>query len=346
MEYNNLNQNSKNDLKFSVGYNYDLDGFLSLISRYKKNIDSVYFPIPNIYLGSCRVGPQKNAKEYIKEIFKILEKCKELEIDSIMLLNSTVVDYSKIYRILSILRFLKRKNLLNRVCVADPYLLKEIKKNIPEMIFEISIVAHVRTLEEAKFFKEIGADIITVDREIIRNIALIKNMCKISKIKVLLNEGCLKDCVYRYAHYNFLSSCSFNDKKNNISSDQKNKVDKMCTDIISKHPHKIFSAPFVRPEDLKEYLGFGLKFKLSTRNWTTDVIEQCLVSYSNMGHKGNLISILNSNTSDIFEYIDNSKLEGINFFEKLSNCGDNCEICDFCNKLLKEAVIIKGEYKR
>jgi len=333
----------KKDLKFSIGYNGDLDKFLKLVKKYRKNIKSVYFPIPIKYMNSCRI--LKESETYISDINKLLRNLKKLKIISLMLLNSTIINPRKIKGIIKFIEHLKNNKLLNDIVVTDPFLLKSIRAYFPKLNIEVSVVAHVRTLEEAKYYKDLGANKISIDREIIRDLNQIKKISKILPVKILLNEGCIKNCIYRYSHYNHLSSYNWL-SFSKLNTKNRNEINHMCIINVIKYPFKFFSSPFVRPEDLKYYLDKNLDFKLSTRNFTTKKIEKCLIAYSQQNYNGNLLDILNSNYLNfIFDYIDNNELNNYSFFNKLSKCKDNCEKCNYCKNLLIRTAIFNSDIK-
>ena len=118
--------------------------------------------------------------------------------------------------------------------------------------------------------------------------------------------------------------------------DGMDEMDGMCIITVSKHPHKIFSAPFIRPEDLHRYDGVTKVFKLSTRNFDTKRIEKVLKAYINKRYDGNLVDLLNTAyIHEVFKYIDNSALNNVDFFERITGCDDDCESCDYCKELLE-----------
>lgn len=329
-------------MKFSIGYNNDIEGFLRIMKRHHDKIKSIYFPLPQEYMGSGRAPIKKPAEKYQQEINLLLKLATKLKITPILLLNSTIINYTKIQKVLKVLKTLYEKKLIRHVVLTDPYLMTRIKKNFPDIIIEISILAHVRTIQEAKYYKDIGANIITIDREKIRNIPFITKISQIIKPKILVNEGCLKNCIYRYSHYNNL--CLASSMKNyKLDYFRSYSIDKMCLITVSKYPQKIFSSPFIRPEDLKFYSHLNLDYKISSRNWSSNQLEEALVAYYTQNYKGNLINLLNTTLLCMIDSIDNKKLDNYEFFKKLSSCDDNCDKCEFCKNLLLETTKIKKE---
>ncbi len=323
------------NMRFSIGYNHDLDGFKKLVERFRKHLDSIYFPVPGRIMGSGRILYE--SPDYDPE--KLIELAHENDITPIILLNSTVVSVSAIQRTLDYLGKLD----IRRAVVTDPYLMMQIRENFPDIRLEVSMLARVRTLQEARYFKDMGASMITPDREINRDTELLRKMKKILPLKILVNEGCLKDCIHRYSHYNFLSSDKGKDPLFTITKKQKqyrkhlDRMDSMCMTLIEKHPHKIFSSPFVRPEDLGHYDGISDVFKLSTRNFDTSRIKKLIKAYVRKTYHGNLLDILNSVYTDRLDItIENSAIPK-DFFEKLSGCDDDCRNCSYCREVLKLA---------
>ena len=317
--------------KFSVGYNYSFDGFCALVDKYKDYIESIYFPLPKEYLGSGRGSKEKDA--YETELFELIKLCNDLNIKPLLLLNPNILDYSKIPKIISYFNELRSRNQIDHIVLKDPFLLKAVITEHPDVNIEISILAHVNTLKKAQYYKNLGASSIVIDRDNIRNLTLIKRINEIISVKVLLNEGCMKNGIFCDAHYNVLSE-EINYKYALLSSIYEEMMRAPCLSCADIGPEKIFSAPFVRPEDLKNYVGIAKSFKLSTRNGSTRIIDNILHAYTNQSYVGNLLDLLNSPFSKLVDFIDNKALDDVEYFHKLSTCADKCEGCNFCDLLL------------
>ena len=317
--------------KFSIGYNYCLDGFRDLTNKYKDYIESIYFPPPQKHLGSGR-GSTEN-ESYETEIFELIELCNDFNIKPLLLLNPNILDYSKIPEIMSYFNKINETTLINHVVLKDPFLLKAVKAEHPGTKIEISILAHVNTFEKARYYKKLGASTVVIDRDHIRDLELITKMNELIGVKVLLNEGCMKNGIFCDAHYNVLSNeINYKHPLSTSLCDQIKRAPCLsCADI---NPEKIFSAPFVRPEDLKNYIGISNSFKLSTRNASPKIIDNILHAYINQSYVGNLMDLLNSPFTKIIDFIDNKALDKVEYFNKLSTCADNCEQCNFCKSLL------------
>jgi len=306
-------------VKYSIGYNYDLK-LLDLLEIFRDHISGLYFPIPQRFMGSGRA--LKENADYEKDIPKLIRKCNELGIRSELLLNATCEgekDCSD--KIINYIKELKEKGLTS-VIVTNPIYISKIKEKI-NIEVESSVNCYVKELEHAQFLKQLGADVITIDRDINRNLELIKKIKEKTgaKLKMLVNEGCLRNCPFRKIHFNMISHAIETNEFDRYS----------CIQIIKKNPHKVFSIPFVRPEDIKHYEGLIDYFKLATRTMNTGKIGLLLDAYIKQKYDGDLLFLLS--TKSLFEYfnaINNSILTKNNFFENVNNE-------EFCKKLLKEA---------
>jgi len=330
-------------MKFCIGYNHDIK-LLALLDVYKDNIEALYFPIPRQYLGSGRHISQK--RRYVSEIPEIIKKCNSLNIRSQLLLNASCegesgLETSFFSKIINYIQRLKDLG-LKSVIVTNPVYISEIKKQIKEIEVESSVNCYVKTVEHALYLKDLGADVLTIDRDINRNITLIKRIRNKTgfKIKIILNEGCLRNCPFRNMHYNYLSHdvSSSNRLIDNIFPD------KFCIRMYLKNPAKVFSVPFIPPEAVQYYAQIADYYKLSTRVFPTSKIESCLKAYINQDFNGNLLDILDCPGLGYFNFINYVVLKKNNFFEKMIKCNSNCNNCDYCSKLMEDAVVINSDF--
>lgn len=328
-------------MKFSIGYNHDIK-LLNILEKYKDNIDALYFPIPRRYLGSGRVLPQKI--NYANEIPLLIKKCKSLNIKSQLLLNATNagnkgLEQKFLFRVIDYIQ--KLRNLgLDSVIIANPLYIGEVKKQVKGITVESSINCYVKTVEHALYLKDMGVDILTIDRDINRSMPLIKEIKTRTglKIKLLLNEGCLRNCPFRKIHFDYLA--------NSTKLYTKTKMIggfftlRWCAEIFIKNPAKIFSIPFILPDALKYYTQFVDFFKISTRGFPTSLIEFCLKSYISQNFNGNLLLLLdNPRLRPYIRYIDTGYLNESDFTKKMFECAMNCDECNYCDKLVDEALI-------
>lgn len=327
-------------MKYSIGYNNDVK-MLELLSVYSENIESLYFPMPTEYLASGRFRPFE--KDYKENIPWMLNVCEENGINSQILLNASCEgdlcgDEKHMKKTVEYLKMLAKVG-LRSATVVNPFYITELKRNVPELEIHSSVNCYTAKIEDALYLRDMGVDVLAVDRDINRNIELIREIKKTAglPVKILLNEGCLSNCPFRRMHFNAIA--------HRIADRQF--LNRSCITVIRKDPKKLFRIPFVRPEDVRHYKGLADYFKLATRTFTTQQIENTLKAYINEEYNGDLLDILDMTSMKcFFTFVNNKVLDKMNFFENMQKCTLDCDKCGYCESLLKKAVILnKGNKK-
>ena len=329
-------------IKFSIGYNHSLDT-LKLLDDYREKLEAFYFPMPQAIMGTGRYIPQSGS--YPEEIPRIIKRCNSLNIKPQLLVNSTcegingltkktfsrVIDYA-----------LSLKSIgLKSIILTNPVYISQIKRLIPDVLIESSVNCYVRTVEHALYLKDLGIDVLTIDRDINHDIAMIgriRDKTKL-KIKIILNEGCVRHCPFRNMHYNYLSHGNFSERKNIDNT----YIDKFGISLFVNKPEKMFRMPFIPPDYLGYYADIADYFKLSTRVFSTVRIKECLDAYVDRQYRGNLLNIIDSPCLSYFYFIDYRHMKNI-FFEKISRCDTSCKNCNLCKKIFKKTVLVNPDF--
>ncbi len=250
------------------------------------------------------------------------------------------------------------------VIVTIPFLIQIIKEQFPNLKIRVSTIAHVNSVNRAKFYESLGADEITPSIMINRDFKTLKNMQEAVKCKIvpLLTDGCLYQCPFRYYHYNLLGHSSQEDHQlggNYIDSCVLN-----CSAIKFSNKTEVIKSRWIRPEDLSHYEEIGINtFKIAGRRMTTEWITRAVKAFSSRKYKGNLVDIIQGFTMSIGvekdphakfvqtvdkEYkskliIDNTKLDGFIEFFKKQDCISMCDKCNYCEDWAEKAVILDKE---
>ena len=100
-------------------------------------------------------------------------------------------------------KYLRHSIWLTSITLTNLIYVPFFKKAIPEIIIYSSINCYLKTVEQAIFFKDIWIDVLTIDRDINREIDLIKKIKSKTwlKTQILLNEWCFSNCPYRHTHF-------------------------------------------------------------------------------------------------------------------------------------------------
>lgn len=327
-------------MKFSIWYNEKKD-FLDLVERHKEKIHSIYFPLPIKIISSGRWIVQW--ENYSKEIEGLIVCCNELDIVSIALLNATCEwektwEINQLKQILSTIQALYDK-WLRAISLSNMLYVPFIKKKFPNIIVYSSVNCYVKNVLHAKYLWKLWVDVITIDRDINRNLSLISDIKKVTgkEIQILLNEWCIQDCPFRLTHFNILAHCSSEHDLQFSNLIEWNS----CTPFLKENRRYFFQIPFVRPEDLHRYSDIIDIYKLTTRSLTTREIENQLQAYYDQEYKGNLLDLLDMGIFDhdkYVPYVDNQKLTKLNFFNNILHCPHSCEQCTNCNQYFDDPV--------
>lgn len=325
-------------MKFSIWYN-EKESFFLLLEKYKDHISSVYFAAPTELIPSWRPLPQDD--DYEDQIKKLIWICNQFWIKTILTLNATTEGKNTGDKdhMLGIIQYIQKlKHLwLTSVSLTNLLYVKFIKKAIPGLEIYSSVNCYVKTLEQAIYLKNLWIDILTIDRDINRNVALIKQIKQKTglSLQIMLNEWCIKNCPFRHTHFNIIA----NQVEDNISNQKQwryNLIERFsCTPLVAENKRIIFRMPIIRPEDLIHFDGICDYYKLVTRWLPTEKIELMLQAYSQGFYHGNLFDILDMSIIDyhlFVPYVDNDKLTELDFFHDLQKCPWDCDACTNCDK--------------
>jgi len=254
----------------------------------------------------------------------------------------------------------------DNVIVTTPFLVQLIKEQFPKLNIRLSTIAHVNSVNRAKFYETLGVNEITPDVMINRDFKTLEQMNKTvnCKIVLLLTDGCLYQCPFRYYHYNILGHASQTHQEF-----ERNYIDTCilnCSVIKFSNPTEVVKARWVRPEDLTHYKAIGIDhFKIAGRRMSIEWIIRSVKAFSEEKYDGNLIDIiqgfsmsfgglekkdpnikLTETIGEEFKskmIIDNIKLDGFLEFFKKQNCIAMCNNCNYCEEWANKAVFVNKE---
>jgi collagenase-like PrtC family protease len=250
----------------------------------------------------------------------------------------------------------------DNVVLTTPFLVQTIREQFPKLKIRISTIAHVNSVNRAKFYEAMGASEITPDTMINRDFRTLEKMQKALKkcaVVPIVTDGCLFQCPFRLYHYNCLGHAS-QTQSNRFYID----ISVLsCSAIKFSNPTEVIKCRWIRPEDIPQYEAIGInKFKIAGRRMSAEWILRSVKAFSERKYEGNLVDIIEGfdmsfgNLQDkdptlTFSkplgkegtarlVIDNTKLNGfINFFKE-QNCNAMCDECNYCEKWAQKAVTL------
>lgn len=331
----------QNGLEFSVPYPGSIVKLEQLIKVDKVNnnrITEIYLSGPQDIAGSGRVTPGLSETQFVD----ILNRVHQAGIGVNLVFNSVCEgrDWYEPHVIRSKVDFIKRMHKeygLESVTIANPIYITETKRVCPELEIHASVLGDIDCLQRAIMYTEVGASVITPDANINRNIDLLKEIKRVTrtKIKLMVNEGCLYKCPFRKFHFNYISHASKELGTYNADYFFDNCVSK----TISDHS-QVLKSGWIRPEDTVRYGDITNFFKVVGRAGSPNFIERSTKAYLDQRWDGDLFDILSSSMHQFglhtCAYISNTELNSINFFESVTTCNNRCEECSYCKKLVEK----------
>jgi collagenase-like PrtC family protease len=328
------------NLELSVPYNEDpatLNAIFGLKKIGDNTITEVYLSGPQEYSGSGRTMPRLEMDAFLDTVDKIHKE--GLRVNLIM--NSVCEGgdwYSpEVLRSkMEYLRQVHKEHGVESVTLANAIYIKEIRNRFPDIEIGASVLADIDCLQRAIIFKEYGADVITPDVNINRDLGLLKEIKETTgvRIKLMVNEGCLSKCPFRKFHFNYTAH-----KSKEVSSECGIFFDN-CVQVSAKDPSQVLKSGWIRPEDLNKYSEITNYFKIVGRSVQRSKVIRCIQAYMQESWDGGLLDIL-CDSLHVFNrgygvYLDNQSLGELKFFEKVSSCDKNCSRCSYCESVAKK----------
>ncbi len=176
-----------------------------------------------------------------------------------------------------------------------------------------------------------------LDRSLNRNPTALGEMVRVLKadapgmdLELLANEGCLAHCPFKLSHDALISlsntgSCREQTQALNQAYG--------CRRVWMNQPWKIFSSPFIRPEDLHHYQDLVQGVKLCGRSLGPKFLMEVIDAYIARSFDGNLLTLLDAASLMAHAFhLDNKALDP-DFFTHLTLCTNQCKQCRVCGIL-------------
>ncbi len=254
---------------------------------------------------------------------------------------------------------------IDGVTVNSPLLCPLIKKRHPNIKITIGLYAWIFTIKQVAEWKALGADVLTLGFSVTRDFPLLDAMMKLAKkldikLRLIANNGCLKDCSYKNSHATELAHSSQHKEAGSEFFVDYNML--QCNYNKMTSPHHLIASDWIRPEDVVYYeelckkVGFeGFSIKLLDRWKSTEFLTRVVEAYAKRSFDGNLLDLMSFpkegkvkysfnenvrltmkygfNPTDMMKlgpyfqfpdlYIDNKKLDGfLELFVKGFQCAD------------------------
>lgn len=288
--------------RFTMPINWQEDYFDAI------NFDGVvelYGKIREDFMGGGK-SSMAQAEPSKRQVKEVIARTHQKGMEFNYLLNTTCIGnleftakgYKEIRKTLDWLASIN----VDTVTVAMPFILEIIKKHYPQFKVNISTQAGVNSLEKAKYWEELGADMITLSHvEMNRNFREIKRItdnCKCG-FQLIANMICKRGCPYVTLHGNFNAHSSQTWAKTNRYN-----IDYYFVSCLSKSfsdPLTVIKSNWIRPEDTGIYESLGIqRFKIAERGLDSSSLALIIEAYRNGFYDGNLMDLIPTMSKYVF----------------------------------------------
>jgi collagenase-like PrtC family protease len=335
-------------LEFSVPYNNDpetLAEVFRLKEQWGNRIREIYLSGPQEHSGSGRIVPPLDFGAFASVVDKI-----HAEGIRVNLLLNSVCEDSDWYSpevLKSTMGYLERvhgEHGVEAITIANPLYIREVRKRFPNLEICASVLGDIDCVQKAVLFRKAGADVLTPDVDINRNLTLLKKIkdATHAEIKLMVNEGCLFRCAFRKFHFNYISHKSRKPDMNKGVKAEDNVFSLNCIQLSNSDPSQLLKSCWIRPEDVRKYGQITGYFKLVGRTSSKSMLIRCLNAYLGESWDGDLLELMAGNLYSVamshLMHLDNKSLDTIGFFEKVTACDKECSECPYCSELVRRLV--------
>ncbi len=336
------------NLQFSVPYNSDPET-LAEILRYKEQngnqIREIYLSGPQEFSGAGRIVPELDFAAFAGVVDKI-----HAEGIRVNLLLNSICEGSDWYSagvLKSSMDYLKRvheEHGIEAITIANPLYVREVRRRFPDLEICASVLGDIDCVEKAIIFRKAGADAITPDVNINRDLTLLKRIkdATNAEIKLMVNEGCLFRCAFRKFHFNYISHKSRKPDMAKGVKPEDNVFSLNCIQLSKNDPSQLLKSGWIRPEDARKYGEITNYFKLVGRTSSRSMVIRSLIAYMNESWDGDLLELMAGNLYSVgmshLMHVDNKSLDEVGFFEKVSSCTKECSECAYCSELISRLI--------
>jgi tetratricopeptide (TPR) repeat protein len=323
-------------MKIRAPYNHDLR-LIERVLDYRDYVDSMYFAPNNAIFPASGAILWSTTKwdKYDDELKKAIRTLNDNKIKPYLLLNATNFDPEivKNYERSRLRRYLKTladEGLQNLVIFNLP-LGQKIKKDIPEMKFEVSITAGVDNAAKAQYWAEnLDIEGICVHQRINKRPDILKKIKERTgkRLAAIVNRSCIINCPNEVSHQNFTTYPGHSVTYFN------------CNALLFENPWDAFHQGKIVPANLKNIKGILDIAKLEGRSGPTEDIINQIIHYATR-----LDSFEYKYDGDVkarplslpFYHPYQINQEPPEVFAQVSKCELDCENCGFCRRQWKES---------
>ncbi|MEF2146150.1 MAG: hypothetical protein V3573_11960 [Desulfovibrionaceae bacterium] len=330
-------------------------GYARFLSERDEQLESVHFGLGSHLLPDARPRLKlAQALDVVENLNRVFGPDKYLLLNACFHDERQYRDSAHLKAVTDLLRQLLEGAELTGVVFVDPYMLRALHDHSPSLCsmleavpsvncmldHEEKVAAYLRVVDESGFRRParviLDRSLNRRPRELERVVQACRSRFHGLRLGLLANEGCLPHCPYKRTHDALIALGHLpgqGDRTFGVNRDLG------CIRTILEAPERIFSSPFIRPEDVVDFEGMVDLIKVCGRErGGVDFLRRAVSAYLSGEYSGNLLSILD--TLGEFEarfYVPNQDLPA-DLHHRLCTCSGDCRACGWCAELYHELV--------
>lgn len=336
-------------LKLSVGYqNSERIPFSDIVTTYADRIGEVYFPWVDSISGRSVIGGLDGYFDYglQSRLVEELRKIKSLGIKLDLLFNANCYGADSMSetlrgKVFSIIDYLGEMDVApDVVTTTSPAIAHMIKSEYEGIELKASVNMRIASVKGMEYVAHLF-DSYCVAKECNRDIPLLTAMKSWAeqngkKITILANSGCMRDCSGQIFHDNMVAHESEISQRKNVEF-----MPYVCWNYLHNPENypSVLQNTWIRPEDIHRYEGLADMIKLATR--VHALPGMVIGAYARQRYSGNLLDLFEPGYAPAFApyVVDSSKIPE-DFWERTTQCNKDCTKCDYCARVMQEALVI------
>lgn len=342
-------------MKFAIGYQMYEDeeqSFASIVQKYSKHIEEVYFPWLDIPSGRSSLTNRHGYVDWTgqEKLVADIRMFKQMGIKLDLLFNgncygSNAMSQYLANNVCSVIEYLgQAAGGVEIVTTTSPAIAHIIKKEFPYIEIRASINMRIGSIKGMQYISHLF-DAFYLQREYNRDFDKIEELLFWTKengkrLLMLANSGCMSFCSAQTFHDNMVAHGNEVDGTQNILD----WTPHMCWKYYKDRENweSVLQNTWIRPEDLHNYDPYFPIVKLATRMHSLP--GMVIQAYIRRRYYGNLLDLFEPGFGPVFApyIIDNSRFPE-NWFDVTSKCNKKCHDCSYCRSVLDETLIIADE---
>jgi collagenase-like PrtC family protease len=301
-----MTETSMYKMRFDLATNFDPNLIAFVNERNAEGaVSCVFGKLRSDVLGGGRNAPSL-PKVSMKELRDHVALCHQSNLKFNYLLNPLCLDNREIsvrgHR--KLLRFIGELADIgvDGVTINSPFLCRLIRKQFPR--FEITIGYHsgIGSIQQVKYWEELGADVLTLTHSVNRNFPLLTSLLAYTKrsgprLRLIANNVCLRECPFKLSHGTSNAHASQSGHGSSGFFIDYNLLN--CTYRKIANPANLIASEWIRPEDITYYEALcqktgnhKLSIKLLERTKKTAFLTRVVQAYLDRSYDGNLLEIM------------------------------------------------------